>query len=86
MNYTQLTAEKKAQIDILLDQGLSMRKVSSILGISHSTISRYKSGVYKKRKINIEEKYAIFLQYVYLSLKGTILMSNVQHLSKYIIG
>jgi len=65
MNYTQLTAEKKAQIDILLDQGLSMRKVSSILGISHSTISRYKAGVYKKRNINIEEKYAIFLQYLY---------------------
>lgn len=65
MNYTQLNREKKAQIDILLAQGLSMRKVASILGISHSTISRYKSGIYKKRKINIEEKYNIFLNYLY---------------------
>ena len=53
MNYKQLTNEKKAQIDILLSQGLSMRKVAEILGISHSTISRYKSGIYKKRKIDI---------------------------------
>lgn len=65
MNYTQLTKEKKAQIDILLQQGLSMRKTASILGISHSTISRYKAGIYKKRKINIEEKYDIFLRYLY---------------------
>lgn len=65
MNYTQLTIEKKAQIDILLEQGLSMRKVASILRISHSTISRYKSNIYKKRKINIEEKYDIFLRYLY---------------------
>lgn len=65
MNYTQLTTEKKAQIDILLEQGLSMRKTASILGISHSTISRYKSGIYKKRKISIEEKYDIFLRYLY---------------------
>ena len=65
MNYTQLTKEKKAQIDILLEQGLSMRKAASILGISHSTISRYKAGIYKKRKINIEEKYDIFLRYLY---------------------
>jgi hypothetical protein len=28
MNYTQLTNEKKKQIDILLEQGLSMRKVA----------------------------------------------------------
>ena len=49
MNYTQLTEKKKVEIDILLNQGLSMRKVAAILGISHSTISRYKSGIYKKR-------------------------------------
>ena len=42
-----------------------MRKTASILGISHSTISRYKAGIYKKRKINIEEKYDIFLRYLY---------------------
>lgn len=65
MNYKQLTKEKKAQIDILLEQGLSMRKTAEILGINHSTISRYKSGIYKKRKINITEKYNIFLQYLY---------------------
>ena len=63
MNYNQLTEKKKVEIDILLNQGLSMRKVASILGISHSTISRYKAGVYKKRKIDIEEKYSIFLDY-----------------------
>ncbi len=65
MNYTQLTKEKKAQIDILLKQGLSMRKTAEILGISHSTISRYKANVYKKRKIDITEKYNIFLKYLY---------------------
>ena len=65
MNYTQLTEKKKVEIDILLNQGLSMRQVASILGISHSTISRYKSGIYKKRKIDIKEKYPIFLDYLY---------------------
>ena len=56
MNYKQLTKEKKAQIDVLLDQGLSMRKTAEALGISHSTISRYKSGLYTKRKIDINNK------------------------------
>lgn len=65
MNYKQLTNEKKAQIDILLDQGLSMRKTAEILGISHSTISRYKANIYKKREIDITNKYNIFLQYLY---------------------
>ena len=65
MNYTQLTLEKKAQIDILLSQGLSMRNVAVILGISHSTISRYKANIYKKREIDITKKYDIFLQYLY---------------------
>ena len=65
MNYKQLNNEKKAQIDILLDQGLSMRKTAEILGISHSTISRYKNNIYKKRKININVKYEIFLKYLY---------------------
>ena len=65
MNYKQLTNEKKAQIDILLEQGLSMRKTAEILGINHSTISRYKANIYKKRKIDINKKYDIFLQYLY---------------------
>ncbi len=65
MNYKQLTTEKKAQIDILLDQGLSMRKTAEVLGISHSTISRYKANIYKKREIDISKKYYIFLQYLY---------------------
>lgn len=65
MNYTQLTSEKKAQIDILLKQGLSMRKVAKLLGIDHSTISRYKADIYKKRKIDITVKYDIFLKYLY---------------------
>lgn len=51
MNYTQFTDKKKVEIDILLKQGMSIRQVASILGISHSTISIYKAGVYKKRKI-----------------------------------
>ena len=65
MNYKQLTEKKKVEIDILLNQGLSMRRVATILGISHSTISRYKAGVYKKRKIDITEKYSAFLDYLY---------------------
>ena len=64
-NYTQLTEKKKVEIDILLKQGLSMRKVGKILGISHSTISRYKAGIYKKRKIEITKRYEIFLDYLY---------------------
>ena len=31
MNYKQLTEKKKVEIDILLKQGLSMRKVAKIL-------------------------------------------------------
>ena len=47
-----------------------MRKVASILGISHSTISRYKAGIYKKRKIDITKKYIIFLEYLYSHYDG----------------
>lgn len=65
MNYTQLTEKNKVEIDILLKQGMSMRQVAAILGISHSTVSRYKAGIYKKRKININEKYDIFIDYLY---------------------
>ena len=65
MNYTQLTEKNKVEIDILLKQGMSMRQVGSILGVSHSTISRYKAGIYKKRKIDINKKYDIFLDYLY---------------------
>ncbi len=65
MNYTQLTSEKKVQIDILLSQGLSMRRIGKILNISHSTISRYKAGIYKKRKIDINKKHEIFINYLY---------------------
>ena len=50
MHYTQLTTKKKAQIDILLEQGLSMRKTANVLNISHFTISKYKANVYKKEK------------------------------------
>jgi IS30 family transposase len=42
-----------------------MRKVAEVLGISHSTISRYRSGIYKKREIDITKKYDIFLHYLY---------------------
>lgn len=65
MNYKQLTPKKKVEIDILLEQGYSMRKVAEILKISHSTISRYKAGIYKKRKIDINKKYDLFIKYLY---------------------
>jgi len=65
MNYNQLTEKKKVEIDILLAQGNSMRKVAKILGIHHTTISRYKRGIYQKRKINIEKKYEVFMKYLY---------------------
>ena len=65
MNYKQLTEKNKVEIDILLEQGYSMRKVAEILKISHSTVSRYKAGIYKKRKIDINKKYDIFIKYLY---------------------
>jgi IS30 family transposase len=65
MNYTQLTEKKKVEIDILLAQGYSMREVARRLKISHSTISRYKAGIYKKRKININDRYELFIKYLY---------------------
>ena len=65
MNYKQLTEKKKVEIDILLKQNMSMREVGRRLGISHSTISRYKAGVYKKRKIDINKKYEIFIKYLF---------------------
>ena len=65
MNYKQLTQKKKEEIDILLKYGYSMRKVAEMLKISHSTISRYKNGIYKKRKIDINKRYEIFIKYLY---------------------
>lgn len=65
MNYKQLTEKNKVEIDILLEQNLSMREVGRRLKISHSTISRYKSGKYKKRKIDINKKYEIFIRYLF---------------------
>lgn len=65
MNYTQLTDKKKVEIDILLKQGLSMREVGRRLNISHSTISRYKNDIYRKRKMDINDKYQIFIKYLY---------------------
>ena len=65
MYYKQLTEKNKVEIDILLKQKLSMREVGRRLGISHSTISRYKAGIYKKRKIDINKKYKIFIKYLF---------------------
>lgn len=67
MNYKQLDDKKKAQIDILLQSGYSMRQAAKQLHISHSTISRYKNNVYSKRSINITDKYKDFLNYLYAS-------------------
>jgi IS30 family transposase len=65
MNYKQLTEKKKVEIDILLQQNMSMREVGRRLGIHHTTISRYKRGIYKKRKIDINKKYEIFIKYLF---------------------
>ncbi|MEG0275685.1 MAG: helix-turn-helix domain-containing protein, partial [Coprobacillus sp.] len=65
MNYKQLDQNKKAQIDILLENEYPLREAARILGISHSTISRYKNGIYQKRQLNIHEKYKDFLDYLY---------------------
>ena len=67
MYYKHLDEKKKAQIDILLQQGLSMRKIAKILNISHSTISRYKAKKYKyqRNKVDIHKKYEVFLKYLY---------------------
>lgn len=64
MNYKQLDEKKKAKIDGLIEAGLSMRETAKILGISHSTVSRYRNGVYKKREIDINVKYKDFLEYL----------------------
>lgn len=78
MNYTQLTKEKKAQIDILLKQGMSMRKTAEILGISHSTISRYKSNVYKKREIDINKNTISFSAiYIHIMIIKPVLLKYV---------
>jgi IS30 family transposase len=65
MNYTQLTEKKKVEIDILLDQGMSMRQVGKILNVSHSTISRYKANKYRKREEHIKPQHERFLKYLY---------------------
>ena len=65
MNYKQLNEKMKVKIDTMMEMGLSMRETARRLGISHSTISRYKNNVYHKREINIKEKYKDFLEYLY---------------------
>lgn len=64
MNYKQLTCEMKAKIDVLLDEGYSMRATAKILKISHSTISRYKNKIYQKRTLDVTVKYQEFLEYL----------------------
>lgn len=65
MNYKQLDDKKKAQIDILIETGCTMREVARRMNISHSTVSRYKNNIYKKRNIDIKIKYRDFLDYLY---------------------
>lgn len=64
MKYKQLTDNLKAQIDILLQTGNSMRQVGKLLGISHSTVSRYKNKKYTKREIDVRTKYAVLISYL----------------------
>jgi len=65
MNYKQLTEKKKVEIDTLLSQGYSMRKIGEILNISHSTVSRYKSRRRYRKKFNINDKYPVFINFIY---------------------
>lgn len=65
MKYKQLDEKKKAQIEILLKCKMTMREIGKKLNISHSTVSRYKNKVYKKRKIDITKKYKFFIEYLY---------------------
>ena len=65
MNYKQLTEKKKVAIDTLLEQGYSMRKIGELLKISHSTVSRYKSRRRHRRKLDINNKYPVFINYLY---------------------
>jgi transposase, IS30 family len=64
MNYKQLNDKTKAQIDILLKSGYSMRKAAKRLNVHHSTISRYKRNIYVKRTHNIKTKYSFFINYL----------------------
>lgn len=42
-----------------------MREEGRRLGISHSTISGYKAGKYKKREIDIYKKHEVFIKYLF---------------------
>ena len=64
MKYKQLDYKMKAQIDILLASGHSMRAIGEIMNISHSTVSRYKNNVYSKREVDIYAKYQFFIEYL----------------------
>lgn len=64
MKYKQLDSEMKANIDLLLKLGHSMRSAARHLKISHSTISRYRNKVYTKRVIAIECKYQHLINYL----------------------
>lgn len=64
MKYKQLDEKMKVKIDALLDLNLSMREVGRRLKISHSTVSRYKNNIYKKRKLDITQKYFHFIEYL----------------------
>lgn len=64
MKYKELNDKMKAQVDILLETGFSMREAGRRLHISHSTISRYKSNDYTKRTIDIHKKYFFFIEFL----------------------
>lgn len=65
MHYKQLSEKVKAQIDILLQTGYSMRQAAKQLGIHHTTISRYKRKIYKQRSFDVTKKYRALLNYLY---------------------
>ena len=41
-----------------------MRQIGKLLGISHSTVSRYKNKKYTKREIDVRTKYAVLISYL----------------------
>ena len=40
MSYIHLTIEKRSQIEVLRREGFSIRRITSLIGVHHSTVAR----------------------------------------------
>ena len=40
MSYIHLTIEKRSQIEVLRKEGYSVRRIASLIGVHHSTVTR----------------------------------------------